>query len=244
MPFSIEQKQKILDAAKVWFGEKIAQNHIRNTEKLTNPDQLKINPFLAVYLANFLTGNSHPESIAKALLYPRVLGTPINTSFGTNMQGFISTIKEVAAVGSTTSGIDIEFIDQIDGRKKYCQLKAGPETINKDDVETIAGHFKAVRNLSRTNNLRIPNDDMIVGVLYGEPHELNSHYRRISAEYDYEVVIGSDFWRRLTGDRNFYRELIEAIGSVAVDADYSKELERVVRELAASETVQKLSNHE
>lgn len=244
MPFSTEQKQKILDAAKVWFREKIAQNHIKNTEKLTDSGELKINPFLAVYLANFLTGNAQPESIAKALLYPRVLGTSINTSFGTNMQGFISTIKEVAAVGSTTSGIDIEFVDQTDNRKKYCQLKAGPETINKDDVETIAGHFKAVRNLSRTNNLRIPNDDMIVGVLYGEPHELNGHYQRITAEYDYEVVIGRDFWHRLTGDSDFYHELIAAIGSVAREADYSKELERVVQTLAASETVQKLSNPE
>ena len=32
----------------------------------------------------------------------------------------------------------------IDGEKKYCQLKSGPDTINKDDVETIAGHFKSV----------------------------------------------------------------------------------------------------
>ena len=57
------------------------------------------------------------------------------------MQGFISAIQN--AVGSTTSGMDIEFTDQTDGRKKYCQLKAGPNTINADDVETIAGHFQS-----------------------------------------------------------------------------------------------------
>ena len=131
MAFSTEQKQKILDTAKQWFRERIAQNHIKNTEKLVNPNEFNINPFLTVYLANFLTGNSNPESIAKALLFPRVLGTSITTSFGNNMQGFTSVLQD--AVGSTTSGIDIEFIDQIDQRKKYCQLKSGPNTINKDD---------------------------------------------------------------------------------------------------------------
>ena len=242
MAFSTEQKQKILDTAKQWFRERIAQNHIKNTEKLVNPNEFNINPFLTVYLANFLTGNSNPESIAKALLFPRVLGTSITTSFGNNMQGFTSVLQD--AVGSTTSGIDIEFIDQIDQRKKYCQLKSGPNTINKDDVENIAGHFKAVRNLSRTNNLRIPNDDMIVGVLYGEPHELSGHYKRIISQYDYEVVVGQEFWHRLTGDEHFYHELISAIGQVAVEADFSKDFERVIETLAASEVVQKLSNHE
>lgn len=238
-----EQKQKILDAAKQWFRERIAQNHIKNTEKLTDPKEFNINPFLTVYLANFLTGDSSPESIAKALLFPRVLGTSINTSFGQNMQGFISAIQN--AVGSTASGMDIEFTDQTDGRKKYCQLKAGPNTINADDVETIAGHFKAVRNLSRTNNLKIPNDDMIVGVLYGEPEDLSGHYHRITEEYDYDdVVVGRDLWHRLTGDEGFYQELINAIGSVAVEADFSKDLDRIVKTLAASEIVQNLSNHE
>lgn len=239
MPLSNEKKQQILNAAKTWFQETIATNHIKNTVKLTNPKKFNINPFLTVYLANFLTGDSTPESIAKALLYPRVLGTSINTSFGTNMQSFISAIQN--AVGSAAEGMDIEFTDQLDGRKKYCQIKAGPNTINKDDVETIAGHFRSVRNLSRTNNLRIPNDDMIVGVLYGEKHELSGHYKRIMDDYDYEVVIGQDFWHRLTGDNNFYHEIIAAIGSVATEADFSKELERVVQELAATEEVRSLS---
>jgi hypothetical protein len=242
MSINEEQRQHILNAAKQWFKETIAQNHIKNTKKLVNPKEFNINPFLAVYLANFLTGNSSPESIAKALLFPRVLGTSINTSFGTNMQSFIGAIQD--AVGSTASGMDIEFTDQTDGRKKYCQLKAGPNTINKDDVETIAGHFRAVRNLSRTNNLRIPNDDMIVGVLYGEPQELSSHYKRITEQYDYEVVVGQAFWHRLTGDQHFYHELIQVVGSVAVEADFSENLEQVIRDLAATETIRSLSNLE
>ena len=85
---------------------------------------------------------------------------------------------------------------------------------------------------------------MIVGVLYGEPEDLSGHYHRITEEYDYDVVVGRDLWHRLTGDEGFYQELINAIGSVAVEADFSKDLDRIVKTLAASEIVQNLSNHE
>ena len=87
-------KAEILKKAKIWFSETIAKNHIKNTEKLTNPSEFIINPFLTVYLANFLTGNSKPESIAQALLLPRVLGTSITTSFGTNIQTFTSDVLD------------------------------------------------------------------------------------------------------------------------------------------------------
>jgi len=234
-------KQVILESAKDWFRETVATNHIANTEKLVDPKAFNINPFTAVYLANFLTGNSSPESIAKALLFPRVLGTSISTTFGNGIQQFTNDV--LGAFGSTTNGIDIEFTDQIDGYKKYCQLKSGPNTINKDDVETIAGHFKSVINLARTNHLRVTHNDMIVGVIYGEPEQISSHYKRITSQYDFPVHVGQDFWHRLTGEKNFYQDLIAAIGSVAIEADFSNEFKDIIRELSESEIIQKMSNH-
>lgn len=231
-------KEEILEKAKDWFRDTIAQNHIKNTEKLVNPKQFNINPFLAVYLANFLTGNSSPKSIAKVLLLPRVLGTSITTSFGQNIQSFTNNVLD--AFGSTTSGIDIEFIDQVDGYKKYCQLKLGPNTINKDDVETIAGHFTDVINLARTNNLRVTHSDLVVGVIYGEPSALSSHYKRITSQYHHPVIIGKEFWHRLTGDEDFYSDLANIIGSVAIEADYSKEFEKVIEELASTDAIKNI----
>lgn len=231
-------KEEILEKAKAWFQETVAQNHIKNTEKLVNPKEFNINPFLSVYLANFLTGNSSPESIAKVLLLPRVLGTSITTSFGQNIQSFTNTVLD--AFGSTTSGIDIEFIDQVDGYKKYCQLKLGPNTINKDDVESIAGHFSGVINLARTNNLRLAHSDLIVGIIYGNPSDISSHYKRITSQYYHPVFIGQEFWHRLTGDENFYTDLIETIGSVAIEADYSKDFKRIIKELAATDTIKQI----
>ena len=106
-------------------------------------------------------------SLAKVLVYPRVLGTSITTSFGTSMQKFISTVLK--GYGSTTSGIDIEFIDQIDGRKKYCQLKSGPDALNNYDVTTIINHFKSAKRLAKTNNLIVSSEDFIFCTVYGEP---------------------------------------------------------------------------
>lgn len=235
------EKDIILEKAQSWFKKSIAENHIKNTKKLMDASEFDINPFLAVYLSNFLTGNTKPESLAKALLYPRVLGTSITTSFGTNIQKFTNEV--LSSFGSTTSGIDIEFVDQLNQNTIYCQLKSGPNTINKDDVETIAGHFRKVINLGRTNNLRITHDDMVVGIIYGDADSLNGHYKRITSEYHYPIYIGQDFWHRLTGDENFYTDLIHAIGQVAKEADFTKELQEVIDELSKSSEIKILSKN-
>lgn len=222
-------RKQIIENAKTFFRDEIVQSHITGAcERASKLSEYNVNPFLFKYLANFLTGNDDPVSVARALVLPRILGASITTSFGMKIQNLISTL--FAGLGSTTQGIDIEFIDGIDGRRKYCQLKAGPNTINHDDVTTILNHFKGVRNLARTNNLNVGINDMIVAVVYGEETELSSHYRRISGHYP--VYIGRDFWHRLTGKEDFYFELIDAIGEVALEVDASKVVESTIQKLA------------
>ncbi len=111
------ERQKILDQAAEWFSKVVIANHLKNTRKLASIDEFHINPFLVSYLATFFDGKPTPESIARALLFPRVLGTSITTSFGTNMQSFISSVLK-DSFGSMVSGIDIEFLDAVDGRRK------------------------------------------------------------------------------------------------------------------------------
>lgn len=223
-----QRKLEIIEKAKSFFREEIAESHKQNTEKLRQLKSFNLNPFLDKYKANFLTGNASAKSIAMALVYPRILGTSINTTFGTKLQKFCSTVLEGYA--STTSGIDIEFIDLVDGRRKYCQIKAGPNTINKDDVKTIHDHFQGIKNLARTNNLNIGLNDLIVGVFYGEPNELSGHYKNIQKSYP--VYIGKEFWHRLTGDENFYTTLTNAIGDVASEFDGRQLIEDVITDLA------------
>ncbi|MBD8026047.1 restriction endonuclease [Ureibacillus sp. Re31] len=223
-----DELKQIIKKAKDFFKEEIVPSHKANTLKLTRLKEFNLNPFLDKYKASFLTGNDDSESIARALVYPRVLGTSINTIFGDKLQKFCSEVLEGFA--STTSGIDIEFFDKIDGRKKYCQIKAGPNTINKDDIETIKGHFQGIKNLARTNKLNISFDDLIVGVFYGTPENLSNHYKKINEEYP--VIIGQEFWYRLTGEIDFYQKLTDAIGDVASEVDGSEMIETVIKELA------------
>ena len=162
------------------------------------------------------------------LLYPRILGTSISTTFGTQLQYFCNEV--LSSYASTTSGIDIEFIDTIDGRKKFCQVKAGPTTINHDDVTTIKNHFRDIRNLARTNHLDLRITDCIVGVFYGTEEDLCQSYKRINE--DYPVYVGVEFWQRLTGDSKFYFDLINAFADVANEIDSSDLINNTIQQLS------------
>ena len=93
-----EQKQQIIDSGKDFFREIIIPAHLKNLNELQLKD-FNVNPFLINYLAAFLCGNTEPESLAKALVYPRVLGTSINTTFGTSLQSFITEIQAIVSSG-------------------------------------------------------------------------------------------------------------------------------------------------
>ena len=76
------EKQEILAKAKMFFKKRIIDKHIVNTKKCEDLSKFNVNPFLHKYLAQYAFGDSSPQSMAKALIYPRILGTSINTSFG------------------------------------------------------------------------------------------------------------------------------------------------------------------
>lgn len=236
-----QEKLDIIEKVKVWFRTVIIPNHLKNTQKLSKPSAFDINPFLVPYIAAYLTGELTPESVAKALLYPRVLGSSITTSFGQNMQTFISSVLD--SYGSMVQGIDLEFIDAIDGRRKYCQAKLGPNTINKDDVETIHNHFRSARNLGKTNNLPVQQHDFVIAILYGEVGQESNHYKKLREFHDYTLHIGQDFWHRLTGDANFYNELKSAIAEVAVEAKGVDVINEVIETLAKTPEVQQLAGN-
>lgn len=225
-----KEKQEILARAKTFFATHIAGAHAKNTEKCARLKAFKINPFTVHYLAAFAFGDESAESLAKALVYPRVLGTSISTTFGMRSQTFCHEV--LSGYASVVSGIDIEFDDTLDGRRKYCQVKAGPQTINKDDVATIDTHFTAIKNLARQNHLSTlnPLTDCIVGVLYGTHDDISANYKAI--EKNYPVIVGADFWLRLTGDSNFYYDLIAAFAECADNYKQTDLLDKTIEALA------------
>lgn len=225
-----EDKKVLLDKAKCFFQDKIVASHANKTKELKHLKVFSPNPFLDKYLANFAFGSCDYKSIAKALIYPRALGTSINTIFGSQMQFFCKDVLNGFA--SVVPGIDIEFVDQVDGRHKYCQIKAGPNTINKDDIDTILNHFRAIRNLAKTNGLKEFNPDLdcVVGVFYGDDSDLSGMYKAIKKVHP--VFVGQEFWLRLTGDKAFYSELIDKIAEAVEDVDGTAVIEDAINCLA------------
>jgi hypothetical protein len=224
-----EERVLILNRAKEFFRDELVASHVnRACTAAGHLANYNVNPFLFKYLANFLRGNDNPRSIAEALIYPRILGSSITTSFGMQTQRLISHLFQ--GFGSVIPGIDIEFVDSRDNRRKYCQVKSGPNTINHDDVETIFGHFQGIMNLARTNNLKdVGINDLVVGILYGEPSQISSHYQRIETRHP--VIVGAEFWYALTGDKEFYYHLIDAFGEVALEVDGTAKLEETIQTL-------------
>lgn len=210
----LELTTKIAD----YFRTNIFENHIGAS--LTRNAKLKsykVNPITVKYLSKVLEGDYTPLGVAKALFYPRVLSTSITTIFGTQIQNMFVDIG--IADGSLIKGMDIEFLDKIDNRKKWCQLKAGPNTINSEDVKPLIKKFTTTINLARTNKALkgIRNTDFIVGVLYGQDSELSMHYRVIDKTHP--VIIGSDFWHRITGFPNFYNGLVASLKEIIDNLD-------------------------
>ena len=103
-------RSQILAETKEFFRAEIVDAHLVNAYKKAGKlKSYNINPFLFKYLANFLRGNDNPRTIAEALVYPRILGSSIGTSFGMRIQKLISQLFK--GMGSTAPGINIEFID-------------------------------------------------------------------------------------------------------------------------------------
>jgi hypothetical protein len=99
-----------------------------------------------------------------------------------------------------------------------------------------------VRNLGRTNNVTVRQDDMVIGILYGIAGQESNHYKKLSHEHDYALYIGKEFWHRLTGAEDFYARLIHAISEVAQEANGKQALSDVVAALAKDPVIVALAN--
>lgn len=209
-------ENELLEIITKYFKDKIFENHKINALKTHSKlKSYKINPILVKYLSKVLEDNFTPLGIAKALYYPRILGTSINTSFGTRIQNMFVELN--LANGSLIKGMDIEFTDKVDNRKKWCQLKSGPNTINSEDVNPLLKKFTTVTNLARTNAMTMNNSDLILGVLYGEKDQLSQHYKKIDTQFP--VIIGKEFWHRITGFENFYEKLVSNLDLMILNLD-------------------------
>ena len=213
-----------------WFTEVIIANNKNNLDGLRTSGAFTINPYLPRYISLATTGDITAEGIARSLVFSRAFVTSLNTSFGDRLQIFISDqIKQVA--GSLIKGIDIEFDDCIDKKRKYAQIKAGPNTINGEDVEPIFKMFNGIKNKAKRDGNPITDDQLMIGVIYGSDTSLNSHYKKLKG-LNIPVHVSDNFWERLTGEKNFEQRLVDACVRATKAANVKGLLDQVVLDLA------------
>lgn len=186
-----------------------------------------IHPFNLIAVASGIFGSLTPENIAKTLIYPRALGTSITTKFGDKIQKMC--VEVLGARASSTPGLDVEYEDKRPGEHKIlaCQLKAGPNTINSGDVAPMIEKMESAYRLLQQNRAGNSMPTFCVGVFYGVPSELSGHYRAIESsavfgQMSVPIIIGQDFWHSLTGDIEFYADLIQIFVGIFEEEDYSK----------------------
>lgn len=234
----IPPETELLERAQLFFEEKFMKNQKAAFKKLTL-DKITYNPFLIRELASRISDTIDSESVAKALVYPRVLGTSANTSFGSNTQNMIVEIMGQDVV-SNVSGMDIEYHSPVTGDYRWAQLKSGPNTINKPDIAPMEDDFQKAQNLARQNrNTRFTFNSSVCAVLYGEHDQLSSVYKTMESNGKVIILVGEEFWYDLTGYKDFYQKLIKSVErasqSISLKSTIDEAVTRIEQEILTQE---------
>ncbi len=225
-----ELRQQIKQFLKEEFADVIKKKLVAG-HKLSS---FNVNPFVITALSSGVLGEANSANIAKSLLYPRVFGTSINTNFGDKMQKLCTTYLDADA--SSTNGMDIEFNDRFEDQRVIMQLKAGPNTINSGDVDPIIEEMASAYRLLRQNRIAIM-PTFAIGIAYGTIEDVSGHYKKIAAssvggQMNIPLYVGQDFWHRLTGESDFYINMIKILVEVFEEEDCSELLESDIYNLA------------
>lgn len=103
---------------------------------------------------------------------------------------------------SSAEGIDLEFTR--DGIHHIVSIKSGPNWGNSQQIKRMRDNFRKARRILGTNTVSCPTVLAINGCCYGKERRENKD--------DYVKLCGQRFWECISGDDDFYLELIEPIG--------------------------------
>lgn len=223
-----QQKQAIFDCGKEYFRRTIIPNHKSKFESLGLND-FKIDFSIIKFLtASHCKTTETQDLLAKALIYPKVIETSINTCFEQNSQSFMSQLLQVIGEPSEINGIDFEYVDTIDGRRKYCLCKSIIDA-EKDLDEILCDCKKAMLAID-DKDWKNAIDDIVVVVPFGKKEELSEAYKIVATTYT--VLCGAEFWEHLTGYSDFYNRMLAGFCMVLDEEQICRDLvEEVIENL-------------
>lgn len=130
---------------------------------------------------------------------------------GCDKPGLKSRLVSLVGNASKFAGMDFEFIDALDGRRKYCQCLMEPSRIGMKETAAILRNFANMMRGVCLCDLPFSPDDLVVGVMFGSADELSGSYTIVQSHY--HVYCGADFWEHITGERDFYSCMVNACGA-------------------------------
>jgi hypothetical protein len=155
---------------------------------------LDFNPFL-LRLMGFQTA----REIAEFMVDQRTERSVV-TSFGTRIQNVAKVISER---GTGVEGADI--CKEKNGRRYYIQMKAGPNTVNKDIASEIN---TLLQSATRRNSGSVA----LLGMTYGRRDRVSSIIQKYSR---IDWLIGKEFWEFISDNPGFARELFDIVADIS-----------------------------
>lgn len=130
------------------------------------------------------------------------------TLFGDWMEGLAIYINGnvYGGIKSGILGIDLEFDHA--GNRYIVSIKSGPNWGNSSQISKMITYFKTAQRTLRTSHSQI-NVVAVNGCCYGRDDQPDKG--------DYFKYCGQRFWEFVSGDPNFYLEIVEPLGHKALE---------------------------
>jgi len=211
-----------------FIEENINSFHDKRLENLSNLKLQKIlsrkNPYL-FKAKNVTTSQDLVQSLLDAHLSSQEEG--IFGGFLEELAVFVCN-RTFGGQKSTAEGIDLE-LDK-DDIKYIVSIKSGPNWGNSRQINKMKDDFKKAARILRTSTSQTKNVIAVNGCCYGIDDRPDKG--------DYIKLCGQRFWEFITGDDDFYTDIIEPLGHRAKEKnekfleEYAKVINRFTFEFA------------
>lgn len=213
-----------LDDVTRYVEENIGMFH---SKRLKSLEDLKLstilrrkNPYL-FKAKNILTA----QDLVKGLL-DAYLSSQEETLFGDFLESVAIFICEIVYKGkkSPAEGIDLQF--EKDGITYIVSIKSGPNWGNSRQIKKIEDDFKKAKRILRTSSSKL-HIVAVNGCCYGRDNNPDKG--------EYYKWCGQRFWEFISGDGDFYTDIIEPLGHKAKEKndEFIKAYSRITNNFTA-----------
>lgn len=199
-------------------GNIIIPFYAKRLQKLEELSLTKIlrrkNPYL-FKAKNIQTAEELVRSVLDAFL-----SSHEETTFGNLMEELAVFVCQKVYEGKKAEQGKFKSIDLIfdrEGKTYIVGIKSGPHWGNKDQKDRLKNNFKQARLILQEEGARNP-IVAVNGCIYGKD---NNPYKIDSSDEDlnYYKLCGQEFWELVSGDKEFYQQIVVPIDKEAKKRD-------------------------